>query len=91
MYNQVATGDYSYVAQLKATPIPQAASCKEVIAPEDAENDSSSSDDEELDVDDGGQGDGENVDDMMDTDEGAKQVSIIDEDGFQLVQRKGKR
>lgn len=88
MHNQVATGDYSYIEQLKATPVPMPEACRQVFAPEDEENDSSSSDEEE----DGSGSDGMDVDDAMDEDQPTNNNNgpIIDEDGFQLVEKKGR-
>jgi len=84
MHNQVATGDYSYIEQLKATPVPMPEACRQVFAPEDEENDSSSSDED----DDGSDMD---VDDAMDEDQPTNNNGpIIDEDGFQLVEKKGR-
>lgn len=94
MHNQVASGDRSYVETLRLLQPVSAAVCQKENAPPDPEADSSSSSDE--DEEDGMGRDGA---DEMDMDDGpvagagnqpAQTGPIIDEDGFELVQRKGR-
>jgi pre-rRNA-processing protein TSR2 len=99
MHNQVASGDHSYVESLRHLQPISAAVCQKESGPPDPEADSSSSSDE--DQEGGMKGDGADAagPDDMDTDdgplagnqpEGAQNRPLIDEDGFELVQRKGK-
>ena len=90
MHHRVAQGDFSYLESLRQQQPASAAACQNADGAA-AEEDSSSSDDEE-----GGSG----IDDAMDAEGGedmdmddAPPVNtgpIIDEDGFQVVQRKGR-
>jgi len=88
MHNQVASGDVSYIEELrKLHPVGISAS-QRIQRPEDGENEESSSSDEEAE-----EGDamvGEDMD--VDMCEGPIEPKgpIIDDDGFQVVQRKGK-
>ena len=94
MHNQVAGGDASYVESLsKLQPSAAASSLREerpsmTIPGEEDDGSSSSSSDE----DEGNEGNTEEKGEDMDIDEtpDPSQETIIDEDGFQLVQRKGR-
>jgi len=92
MHHRVAQGDYSYLESLRQQQPVSAAACQNADGP--ADEDSSSSDEDE-EGEGGGDGDGAmdtgGAEDMdMDDAPPAKSGPIIDEDGFQVVQRKGR-
>lgn len=91
MHNQVALGDVSYVEALRRLQPIASAACQQEARPKDPEasEDSSSSDEESADE---GEDDAMDVEgtEEMETEESNAAGPIIDEDGFQLVQRKGK-
>lgn len=97
MHNQVAQGDFTYLQQLRAMPTPNTAACVRETAPDGMQEESSS--DEEGDSDDLEDEDDEDGDVAMDevdmqvgsAPEQQRAEPVIDEDGFQLVQRKGRR
>lgn len=91
LYNQVARGDYSYLQTLRQSQPAPAAACQQEKRPDDPEQDSSSSDedgsdDDAMDAD----GDEEMQDAGMEEDRSARNQPVIDDDGFQVVQRKGR-
>ena len=88
MHNQVAGGDDSYIQKLRESQ-PMGASHMEArpAVPGEDEGSSSSDDEEGSGSEDGG----EAMDvDMEDAPAAAPQGPVVDEDGFQVVQRKGK-
>lgn len=96
MHNQVASGEVSYIETLRQLQPVSSTACQQEARPKDPEasEDSSSSEDEG--EDEGGDSEGEAME-VEGTEEMEMEVPtstlggpIIDEDGFQLVQRKGK-
>ncbi|PSC70621.1 pre-rRNA-processing TSR2-like protein [Micractinium conductrix] len=99
MHNQVAAGDFSYVEQMRAAAAQAAAAAAAAAAASqrapnglpEADEDSSSSVDEEDGSDDDDAMDAEGGEDMdMDDAPQQPQGPVVDEDGFQVVQRKGR-
>ena len=90
MHNQVASGDFSYIESLRQQQPANAADCQN--ADGGAAEESSSDDEEESGSDDDDAMDAEGGEDMdMDGAPPAQpSAPIIDEDGFQTVQRKGR-
>ena len=86
MHHRIAQGDFSYLESLRQQQPVNAAACQNADGP--AADDSSSSDDSESDNDDDAM-DAEGGEDM-DMDDAAPSGPIVDEDGFQVVQRKGR-
>uniref|UniRef100_A0A1D1ZRP3 Pre-rRNA-processing protein TSR2-like protein n=2 Tax=Auxenochlorella protothecoides TaxID=3075 RepID=A0A1D1ZRP3_AUXPR len=84
MHNQVAQGNYEYVHQLQATPAGAAAASQNA---QPAEEEGSSSSGE-------GSGSDDEGEEGMDIDEApapaAPKAPVVDADGFELVQRKGR-
>ena len=92
MHHRIAQGDFSYLESLRQQQPASAAACQN--ADRAAAEDSSSSDEEE---EGGSRGDGDDAMDAegcedMDMDDAppVKSGPIIDEDGFQVVQRNGR-
>lgn len=87
MYTQVSRGDASYVESLRQQAPASAAACQNADGA--AAEDSSSSDEE-----DGSDSEGEAMDaeggEDMDMDDAPPAGPVVDEDGFQVVQRKGR-
>lgn len=91
MHHRVAQGDYSYLESLRQQQPVSAAACQNADGA--AADEDSSSSDEEGEGEGGSDGamDAGDAEDMdMDDAPPAKSGPIIDEDGFQVVQRKGK-
>lgn len=92
MHNQVASGDTSYVESLRALQAPPSSASQQEIRPkvpgeEDDDDSSSSSSGSEEEDDQHDKGDAMDVDDQLPQ----SRQPIVDEDGFQVVQRKGRR
>lgn len=89
MHNQVAAGDFSYVESLRQQQPANAAACQNADG-SNAAAESSSSDDE----DSGSEGEDDAMDaeggEDMEMDEAPPAQPLVDEDGFQVVQRKGR-
>ncbi len=87
MYTQVSRGDTSYVESLRQQAPASAAACQNADGA--AAEESSSSDEE-----DGSDSDGEAMDaeggEDMEMDDAPPAGPVVDEDGFQQVQRKGR-
>jgi pre-rRNA-processing protein TSR2 len=91
MHHRVAQGDFSYLESLRQQQPASAAACQNADGAAATEESSSSSDDE---------GSGSDSDDAMDAEGGedmdmdeappVKSGPVVDEDGFQVVQRKGR-
>jgi pre-rRNA-processing protein TSR2 len=93
MHNQVAGGDASYVHSLQQVqPLAAGASQhvpRPIVPGEDAESSSSDDGGDDVENDAGGDGDVEVMD--MQVDEQMNfQGPVVDEDGFQVVQRRGR-
>ena len=96
MHTQVSNGDASYIDSLRQQQPASAAACQNADGAAGADDDSSSSSDDE------GSDDDDDDDDAMDA-EGGEDMDMddapppppstgpdVDEDGFQVVQRKGR-
>jgi pre-rRNA-processing protein TSR2 len=95
MHNQVASGEVSYIETLRQLQPVSSTACQQEARPNDPEasEDSSSSEGEGEDEGDDSEGEAmevEGSEEMETEDSNALRGPIIDEDGFQLVQRKGK-
>ena len=95
MHNQVASGEVSYIETLRRLQPVSSTACQQEARPKDPEasGDSSSSEDEGEDEGDDSEDEAmevEGTEEMETEDSNTLRGPIIDEDGFQLVQRKGK-
>ena len=90
MHNQVAGGDFSYLESLRQQQPASAAACQNADGPAAEEEDSSSSDEEGGSDDEGDAMDADGGEDM-EMDDAPPAGPVVDEDGFQVVQRKGSR
>lgn len=91
MHHRVAQGDFSYLESLRQQQPASAAACQNAD-PAAAEESSSSSDDSGSDDDDAMDAEGGEDMDMDDTVPAPPPPAgpVVDEDGFQVVQRKGR-
>lgn len=98
MHNQVAAGDFSYVQQMREAAAQQAAAAAAAASQRvangepGADEDSSSEDEEGSDGEDAMDAEGGEDMEMDDAPAGEQQPRgpVVDEDGFQVVQRKGR-
>ena len=93
MHNQVAGGDFSYVERLRRMPAGAAVASRPEPGPDGAPAESSSSSDDEGSSGGGSEGstDGMDVDGAPGGELRRQQAPVVDEDGFQVVARRGGR